>query len=187
MKVYTRGGDTGETALFGGERVRKDLPRVEAYGCVDELNAGLGIVRATGVDSGLDAWLGTIQSALFDVGGELATPDVEKLEAKGQSIPRVGAAEVAELEAWIDQLEEELDPLRNFVLPGGAPAAAQLHSARTVCRRAERRVVTLAASEKISEVVIRYLNRLSDLLFVMARAVNHRAGVAEPNWVGRER
>lgn len=187
MKVYTRGGDGGETALFGGERVRKDFPRVESYGSVDELNACLGVVRASGIDAQLDAWLATIQSALFDVGGELATPDVEKLASKGQSIPRVSSAEVEELEAWIDTLDQELEPLRNFVLPGGAPAAAQLHLARTVCRRAERRAVSLAAEQEISEVLIRYLNRLSDLLFVMARAVNHRSQVAEPTWVGRER
>ena len=187
MKVYTRGGDGGETALFGGERVRKDYSRVEAYGCVDELNATLGVARAAGVGEPLDAWLAIIQSALFDLGGELATPDVEKLAVKGQSIPRVSDGEVGELEAWIDQLEEELEPLRNFILPGGALAAAHLHHCRTVCRRAERRVVTLSAEQMIAPVLVRYLNRLSDLLFVMARAVNHRAGIAEPVWVGRER
>lgn len=187
MKVYTRGGDRGETQLFGGRKVRKNDARLESCGAVDELNAALGVARAAQLDSDLDAELAEIQSALFDLGGELATPDVEEREARGQSLPRVRDESVAELEHWIDRLDEELVPLRNFVLPGGSLAAAQLHHARTICRRAERRVVALAGDEAIAPVLIRYLNRLSDLLFTMARAVNRRAGVEEPPWVGRER
>lgn len=187
MKLYTRGGDAGETGLFGGRRVRKSALRVEAYGSVDELNAVLGIARTELAESDLDERLATIQSALFDLGGELATPDVAEREQKGQSLPRVGDAEVAELESWIDALEGEVEPLRSFILPGGAPGAARLHHARTVCRRAERRVVELADAEPVAEAILRYLNRLSDLLFVMARAVNRRQNVAEPRWIGRER
>lgn len=187
MKVYTRGGDDGETSLFGGERVRKDALRVEAYGCVDELNAAIGVAASLLDADDLLAGLRTIQSALFDVGGELATPDVEERIARGKSIPRVGDTEVLELESWIDRLDGELEPLRAFVLPGGAPAAAHLHYARTVCRRAERRVITLAASDDVAPVIVRYLNRLSDLLFTLARAVNARRGVEEPKWQGRTR
>ena len=187
MKVYTRGGDRGETSLFGGARVQKDALRVESYGEVDELNALLGVARSALDDEELDARLAVIQSALFDLGGELATPDVDGRIARGQSLPRVGEAEVSELEGWIDGLDAELEPLRNFILPGGAPAAAHLHHARTVCRRAERCVVALAREEQLAPVLVQYLNRLSDLLFTMARAVNHRAGRAEPTWIGRER
>lgn len=182
MKVYTRGGDQGETSLFGGKRVSKADARVEAYGEVDELNSLLGVARSALQDgSDLDEKLAVLQSALFDVGGELAAPDPE------QKVPRVSDGEVEELEGWIDACERELEPIRSFILPGGATAAAVLHHARTVCRRAERRVVSLAADEPVSDVVVRYLNRLSDLLFVMARVVNARAGVEEPKWVGRER
>ena len=183
MKIYTRGGDTGETSLFGGERVKKSAPRVAAYGEVDELNSVVGVARAELGHDDLRAKLETIQSSLFDLGGELATPGAAR-ERKG---PRVADADVAELEAWIDALETELEPLRNFLLPGGSRAASFLHLARTVCRRAERAVISLAECEEIDALLVRYLNRLSDLLFVMARAVNRRAGMAEPQWVGRER
>ncbi|HTO70328.1 MAG TPA: cob(I)yrinic acid a,c-diamide adenosyltransferase [Myxococcota bacterium] len=183
MKIYTRGGDTGETSLFGGERVKKSAPRVAAYGEVDELNSVVGVARAELGHDDLRAKLETIQSSLFDLGGELATPGAAR-ERKG---PRVADADVAELEAWIDALETELEPLRNFILPGGSRAASFLHLARTVCRRAERAVISLAECEEIDALLVRYLNRLSDLLFVMARAVNRRAGMAEPQWVGRER
>jgi cob(I)alamin adenosyltransferase len=186
MKIYTRGGDTGETSLFGGERVKKNAARVAAYGEVDELNSVVGIARAELGHDDLRAKLETIQSSLFDLGGELATPGARD-KKKGRTGPRVGDADVVELEGWIDALEAELEPLRNFILPGGAPAAAALHFARTVCRRAERAVISLAEREPIEELLIRYLNRLSDLLFVMARVVNRRAGVVEPQWVGRER
>jgi len=182
MKIYTRGGDTGETSLFGGERVRKSAPRVSAYGEVDELNSVVGVARAEISHGDLRAKLETIQSSLFDLGGELATPD-----ARAKAGPRVADADVAELERWIDALETELEPLRNFILPGGSRAASLLHLARTVCRRAERAVIALAECEEIEALSIRYLNRLSDLLFVMARVENRRAGVAEPQWIGRER
>ncbi len=167
--------------------MRKDSARVAAYGEVDELNAAVGSARAELEEADLREWLSTIQSSLFDLGGELAIPDVEALEAKGKDLPRVAAAEVDRLEQWIDQLETELSPLRQFVLPGGTRAAAALHLARTVCRRAERHVIALAAAESVAPLLIRYLNRLSDLLFVMARAANHRAGEAETTWSGRER
>ncbi len=187
MKVYTRAGDGGETGLFGGLRVRKDSARVVAYGEVDELNAALGVVRTELEAEDLRAWLSTIQASLFDLGGELATPDVDVLEAKGKGLPRVAQADVDQLEQWIDQLEAELAPLRQFVLPGGTRAAAGLHLSRTVCRRAERHVIALAAAESVAPLLIRYLNRLSDLLFVMARTANHRAGEVETTWSGRER
>jgi cob(I)alamin adenosyltransferase len=187
MKIYTRGGDTGETSLFGGERVSKCAPRVAAYGEVDELNSVIGVARAELAHDDLRAQLETIQSSLFDLGGELATPGASERAARGKGGPRIAESDVAELEGWIDRLETELQPLRNFILPGGARAAALLHLARTVCRRAERAVISLAQRETIDPLLVRYLNRLSDFLFVMARAVNRRAGIAEPQWVGRER
>ncbi len=187
MKIYTKGGDAGETSLFGGQRVRKDTSRVEAYGAVDELNAVLGLAVAELEEKDLIEHLRVIQASLFDLGGELATPDVEERQERGKATPRVSEPDVAELESWIDRLEGELEPLRSFVLPGGARAAALLHLARTICRRAERRVVSLSEKEAVQPVVLRYLNRLSDLLFVLARVVNRRSGVVEPTWVGRER
>ena len=185
MKIYTRTGDEGETGLFGGPRVRKDAQRVEAYGAVDELNAVLGGAVAALGDDPLRAMLVEVQSTLFDLGGELATPAVRERAAAGQLAPQVPVDAIEQLERWIDELEEELEPLTQFILPGGAPAAATLHHARTVCRRAERRAVTLAASEEVSGEALRYLNRLSDFLFVAARAVNRRAGVDEPRWTAR--
>ena len=185
VKIYTRTGDEGETGLFGGPRVRKDAQRVEAYGAVDELNAVLGGAVAALDDGSLRAMLIEVQSTLFDLGGELATPAVRERAAAGQLAPQVPVDAIEQLERWIDELEEELEPLTQFILPGGAPAAASLHHARTVCRRAERRAVTLAASEEVSGEALRYLNRLSDFLFVAARAVNRRAGVDEPRWTAR--
>ena len=187
MKVYTRGGDTGETSLFGGRRVSKDAPRVDAYGEVDELNAAVGLARAELADSDMSGQLERIQSSLFDLGSELATPDAEARERKGKPAPRVSDADAAELERWIDAFDLELEPLTSFILPGGTRAAALLHLARTVCRRAERRVIALAARETVSPAAVKYLNRLSDYLFTAARAANRRAGVTEPRWVGRER
>jgi len=184
MKIYTRRGDAGETSLFGGERVRKDTSRVEAYGAVDELNATLGLAVAEIEHPDLVEHLRVIQASLFDLGGELATPE---LEQRGKTMPRVSERDVAELESWIDQMEREVEPLRNFVLPGGVRAAALLHLGRTICRRAERRAVSLSDKEPVPPVVLVYLNRLSDLLFVMARVANRRGGVDEPVWVGRER
>ncbi len=187
MKIYTRGGDAGETALFGGERVRKDHLRVEAYGGVDETNAAIGLALVELADADLRECLSEVQRRLFDVGGELATPDVEALERKGKGIPRVADADVAALEQAIDRFESELAPLRNFVLPGGTRASAALHLARTSCRRAERRVVSLSEHEALAPLLVRYLNRLSDFLFVLARVANRRAGVAEPTWSGERR
>ncbi len=187
MKVYTRRGDSGETSLFGGARVPKDAARVVAFGAVDELNAALGVACASLDDAELAEGLRGIQSSLFDLGGELATPDVEEREARGKGIPRVQGADVEALEAWIDRLDAEIEPLQSFILPGGAPAAAQLQLARTVCRRAERELVSLARTEQVAELPLRYLNRLSDLLFTLARAVNQRAGVPEPEWSGKSR
>lgn len=185
MKVYTRRGDGGETDLFGGPRVGKDDLRVEAYGAVDELNACLGVCRAQSGHADLRAILETAQSRLFDLGGALATPSAAHREKSGVPEPR--PEDVAELEAHIDALEPELAPLERFILPGGCAAAAALHVARTVCRRAERRAVSLHRAEPVSESSLRYLNRLSDLLFVMSRVENRRAGISDLEWVGIER
>jgi cob(I)alamin adenosyltransferase len=179
MKIYTKSGDAGETGLFGGPRVGKDDARVEAYGEVDELNAALGVARARGGDAELEALLAATQDHLFTVGAELATP----AGAKARSVLRpVDPAWTAELESAIDRFEAELPPLRQFVLPGGSPLAAALHLARAVCRRAERRVVTLHHREPVAAELLAYVNRLSDFLFVAARIANHRAGVAEHVW-----
>ena len=177
MKIYTKTGDAGETGLWGGLRIAKDSARVQAYGTVDECNAAIGVARASGVEAGLDAILAHIQDQLFVVGADLATP------GEAANIPRISAEEIAFLEGSIDALEYQLEPLKQFILPGGTLAAAQLHLARTVCRRAERWVVGLARQEPaLSEHIGVYLNRLSDCLFVLARAVNTRAGVADVPW-----
>jgi cob(I)alamin adenosyltransferase len=180
MKIYTRSGDRGETALFGGERVSKSHPRVRAYGAVDELNAGLGLALAWCQDAALAASLRRIQARLLDMGADLATPpDVPA----ARHVTRVEAEWAAGLEAEIDAMESELPALTSFLLPGGTPAAAALHLARTVCRRAEREVVAAReAGEAIDEPVAVYLNRLSDWLFTAARLANARAGVAELSW-----
>ena len=178
MKIYTRTGDVGETSLFDGTRVRKDDPRVDAYGEVDELNAWLGLVRSGLADRELDDELGRIQRDLFAVGADLADP-VNRIAARVTKAAITGA-DVERLERVIDRLEAELTPLRRFVLAGGAPAGAMLHVARTVCRRAERRMVSL--QPPVDPLITQYVNRLSDLLFVMARVVNKRAGAAEVEW-----
>ncbi|NTU82654.1 MAG: cob(I)yrinic acid a,c-diamide adenosyltransferase [Chloroflexales bacterium] len=177
MKIYTRTGDTGETGLFGGQRVPKDSLRVHAYGTADECNAAVGLARAAGLDAALDALLAQVQSQLFVVGADLATP------GESVNIPRVGETEVTFLERAIDHLESGLEPLRQFILPAGAPAAAHLHLARTVCRRAERWAVSLAQAEPVSPTVLTYLNRLSDFLFVAARAANALSGASDVPWV----
>jgi cob(I)alamin adenosyltransferase len=185
MKIYTRRGDTGQTDLFGGERVGKDAVRVAAYGDVDELNATVGVAAAAGSDPTLEESLRTIQSALFDLGASLATPDPAHRQKAG--VGGVRGDDIDVLEALIDRLEEPLEPLKTFILPGGSPAAAAFHVARTVCRRAERAVVALAGKkgESVEETSLRYLNRLSDLLFVIARHENARQGVSDVAWINR--
>jgi len=181
MKIYTRTGDKGGTALFGGGRVGKDHPRVEAYGDVDELNAALGMARAVELMPRIDEVIVPIQRDLFAIGALLATPDHGKM--REQLIKaRIDDARIAELEHAIDACESELDPLRSFIIPGGTPKAAALHVARTVCRRAERRVVHLSSEIELPSLVIVYLNRLSDLLFMLARVANRRAGAGEVTW-----
>ena len=179
MKIYTKTGDDGETGLFGGPRVAKDAPRIEAFGTVDELNAVLGLVRTQRLDASIDALIGQIQNELFAVGAQLATPNPA---AHGTQM--IGPAHIGALEAAIDRHQAGLEPLNVFILPGGAPAAAYLHFARTVCRRAERRLVTLVgeSSEPISSDLVVYLNRLGDLLFVLARSVNRTAGAGDVPW-----
>jgi cob(I)alamin adenosyltransferase len=185
VKIYTKRGDDGETDLMGGGRVSKDCARVEAYGAVDELNACLGQCAAESQHPDLREIVGEIQSLLFDLGSYLAAPDAERREKA--SIPQPEDAEVERLEVRIDALEGELEPLKCFILPGGTRAAAAFHLARTVCRRAERREIALHKLEPLSAAALRYLNRLSDLLFVMARVENRRAGVADVEWRGRDR
>jgi len=181
-RIYTRTGDAGDTGLFGGQRVDKDDPRVEAYGTVDELNSLLGVARAYAEDAAFERLLARLQSDLFSLGADLATPE-EAGEKHGRiTILRIGPERVAALEAEIDRLEAGLEPLTRFILPGGAPLAAYLHLARCVCRRAERRCVTLARARSVNPEIIRYLNRLSDLLFVLARAANQRLGAADVVW-----
>jgi cob(I)alamin adenosyltransferase len=179
VKIYTKTGDSGETGLFGGPRVRKSDARVEAYGEVDELNAAIGAARALVEDPEIEAQLARIQEELFCVGAELATPHGAKARS---AIPPVDPEWTARLEAAMDGWEPELAPLTKFVLPGGTRTAAALHLARTVCRRAERRVVLLAAEAEVEPAVLAYLNRLSDFLFVAARVANRRARREEPLW-----
>jgi cob(I)alamin adenosyltransferase len=178
MKIYTKTGDSGDTSLFGGQRVPKDALRIEAYGTVDELNSMLGIVRSDGAPEELDGILEAIQHDLFDLGADLATPR----PASKVSVKRITAKDVQALERFIDGVDPKLKPLRSFILPGGSSIAARLHFARTVCRRAERVCVRLSRNEDIGEDVTVYLNRLSDLLFVLARYANVLAGVSETRW-----
>jgi len=179
VKIYTKTGDSGETGLFGGPRVRKSDARVEAYGDLDELNAAIGVARSLVEDPEIDAALARIQGELFCVGAELATPHGAKARS---AIPPVDPAWTARLEGAIDAWDGELPALTRFVLPGGTRTAAALHLARTVCRRAERRAVSLAAEVEVEPAVLAYLNRLSDFLFVAARVANHRARKEEPLW-----
>jgi cob(I)alamin adenosyltransferase len=181
MKIYTRTGDRGDTSLFGGGRVGKDHPRVAAYGALDELNALLGLVRATTPEALFDDLLDAVQRDLFALGGRLAAPDPDKVRT-ALARAELDPSRVTAMEDAIDQAEAELPPLRAFVLPGGTPKAAALHVARTVCRRAERSVVALARAEEVPEVFLTYLNRLSDLLFTLARLANHRAGRHDVTW-----
>ena len=178
MKIYTKTGDAGETGLFGGGRVPKDHLRVRAYGDVDELNATVGLAAALEPATFERELLESIQRDLFTIGAELATPPTAKPERR----ETLDAARVATLEGAIDRHEAGLPSLKNFILPGGAPKAAALHVARTVCRRAERAVVTLNQDQPVNETIIHYLNRLSDLLFVLARAVNAHTGHPDVTW-----
>ncbi len=181
MKIYTKTGDDGTTGLYGGARVAKDSLRVSAYGAVDETNATIGVAVAGCADQEMIGWLRTIQSDLFVLGGALATPK------PNPAVPAIASSRIEELEQLIDRLEAELDPVKWFVLPGGTAVAAALHLARTVCRRAEREVVSLAQTESIETLATVYLNRLSDCLFVMARLANRRAGTADIPWIGGDR
>jgi cob(I)alamin adenosyltransferase len=179
VKIYTRTGDAGETALFDGTRVRKSDPRVEAFGHVDELNAMLGLALASGADAVLAEQLLQLQRDLFALGARLADPNARIAGRVKKAV--LGPDDVHRLETWIDRAEEELAPLRRFILPGGAPAGAALHVARTICRRAERYMVSLGDGA-IEPDLLAYVNRLSDLLFVLARLANARAGVADVEW-----
>jgi cob(I)alamin adenosyltransferase len=181
VKIYTRTGDGGETALFGGGRVPKDHVRVEAYGTVDELNAVVGWCVVEVADETIRERLQRLQHDLFTLGSELATPPAPERRVRPET-PPLPVGRIEEMERWIDEADAELPPLRAFVLPGGTRGAAALHLARTVCRRAERCVVTLAAADSVPEPVVTYLNRMSDLLFTLARLENLRAGCADVEW-----
>lgn len=184
-RIYTRTGDDGTTSLFGGERVRKGNPRIDAYGTVDEVNSVVGVARSHLIDEPgaekLDPVLGEVQEELFIVGADLATP----VDAKPM-VPRIKERHVDRVEDRIDTFDADLKPLKKFVLPGGSPAGASLHSARTVCRRAERLVVQADVSTPINEQAKVYLNRLSDLFFVLARWANKQAGVREDTWTPKD-
>lgn len=179
MKIYTKTGDTGETVLYGGESVSKDHPRLLAYGSIDELNSVIGWLRAAGLDEDLDEVMHRAQNQLFAIGAELASPDRKRLEGRHEA---VNEADVIAMEKQIDRWEAELAPIKNFILPGGTEAAARAHCVRTVTRRAERYVVSLKRKVEVTPVIIRYLNRFSDLAFVLARVINQRAAVPDIEW-----
>lgn len=181
MKIYTRTGDEGETGLFGGGRVPKSHIRVEAYGCVDELNAALGGAAFAVANGDIRRMIEKAQQDLFTLGSSLATPGAEDGSARVET-PPIPLDRIPEMEEWIDGAGEETPPLRSFILPGGSLGASALHLARTVCRRAERAVVRLAQEESVHPGVVQYLNRLSDLLFALARLENHRAGIPDIPW-----
>ncbi|MDZ7848448.1 MAG: cob(I)yrinic acid a,c-diamide adenosyltransferase [Owenweeksia sp.] len=180
MKIYTRKGDTGETSLIGGVRVSKTHLRIEAYGTVDELNSCLGLLRDAADHEGNDNFLVSIQHQLFTIGSELASSRNSKME-----IPHLTDEHIEALEREMDRMDNELPELRNFILPGGDLASSHCHLARCVCRRAERRVVALATEEAVDEKIVRYLNRLSDFLFVLARFFTHQHGGEETPWKTR--
>jgi cob(I)alamin adenosyltransferase len=185
-KVYTRTGDKGDTALVGGKRVPKDSPRIEAYGTIDELNSVVGLARVFNEESleageghrFLDEVLCRLQDELFDIGSELATPP----ESYQEGMYRVGEDEIEKIEKLIDQCQQDLEPLRSFVLPGGGRIGAYLHECRTVCRRAEREILRLSRAEEINHDVIKYVNRLSDLFFVLSRWISKQTGEPEYLW-----
>lgn len=181
-RVYTRAGDDGTTALGGGQRVPKDSLRIEAYGTVDELNSVIGVAVAAGLDASLHERFFVIQQVLFNLGSDLCILEEDK---KRLAVPRIEARHVSDLETWMDEWNEQLDPLKSFILPGGGMAAAQLHVARTVCRRAERLTIALSREEAVGEHVIPYLNRLSDLLFVASRFQAKLSGKGDLLWDSR--
>lgn len=181
MKIYTKKGDKGYTSLFGGASVEKSSLRIHAYGTVDELNSVIGVAISHPMSDRGTEILNDIQSQLFVLGADLAT-----LQSKEVKINRIGKEDIEKLESWIDELEEHLPPLKNFILPGGSPAGAFIHQARTVCRRAERNTVALKQNDPISAETVIYLNRLSDLLFVLARYENKEAGEPETPWTPRK-
>lgn len=181
MKIYTKRGDGGETSLLGGDRVEKDHPRVAAYGSVDELNSTVGLAAARVRDGWIRERLVRVQDDLFVLGAHLSAPERSD-GRKRPSTPPLPVDRIDEMEGWIDEMVEELPPLRAFILPGGSEGAATLHVARTVCRRAERAVVTLARREAVDDAIVRYLNRLSDTLFTLARLENARAGLSDVVW-----
>jgi cob(I)alamin adenosyltransferase len=181
VKIYTKTGDTGETALFGGGRVAKTHPRVEAYGDVDELNAAIGLARSIEMMPRIDEVLVPLQRDLFAIGALLATPDREKMKRHLEKA-RIDDGRIAELEHAIDDCDRELEPLKAFIIPGGTPKSAALHVARTVCRRAERDVLRLMRREEVGEWPLAYVNRLSDLLFVLSRWIGHQLKEQEFLW-----
>lgn len=178
MKIYTKTGDEGNTSLFGGDRVSKGSERIEAYGTVDELNSLIGVCRSVNTLKEVDSILDEIQNDLFTLGADLATPS----KVASKQVTRIKTSDISRLERHIDRIEPQLEPLKSFILPGGNQTAALIHFTRTVCRRAERRVVELSRSEHIDAFPIIYLNRLSDLLFVLARWVNALSNTTETKW-----
>jgi cob(I)alamin adenosyltransferase len=178
MKIYTKTGDTGDTGLYGGQRIPKDAKRVEAYGTIDELNACIGFAESQVQDSETSSLLSRIQNELFDLGADVATPDDHPKAGK----LRITSNLTASLERSIDRFQGQLPSMTHFILPGGSAGSAALHLARTVCRRSERCIVSLAKTDSINPDILPYLNRLSDLLFVLARLANHRSGIPEPFW-----
>ena len=184
MNLYTKRGDAGQTDLFTGQRVTKDALRVDAYGTVDELNSALGLAAAICHDPTEQDVLRDVQSRLFEIGADLASPREDETDDSA-GVPRVGEAQINGLEGHIDRICENLEPMKHFILPGGTDLAARLHLARTICRRAERLCVALQKHEPVGQPVIVYLNRLSDLLFAMARHANHAAGQPDVPWQGR--
>lgn len=180
MKIYTKRGDSGETSLFGGDRVSKSSERIEAYGTVDELNSFVGLAASYDLSEKGTELLRKVQELLFALGADLATPPSAKTR-----IERVAEDDIQFLEDAIDEMEEDLEPLKNFILPGGSQAGATLHTARTICRRAERAAVACHKVDKISDTCIKFLNRLSDFFFVIARYENKQAGIREETWKGK--
>lgn len=178
MKIYTKKGDSGETSLFGGDRVSKSTERIEAYGTVDEINSYIGLAASYDLSKKSSGYLRKIQELLFTLGADLATPP-----SANARIKRIGEQDIQFLEEAIDEMEQELNPLKNFILPGGSRAGATLHVSRTVCRRAERKTVACKKVDDISDECIKFLNRLSDFLFVIARYVNKEADIREETWI----